>query len=92
MSTYDQCIELYWLRMLFKKHEVPLLSPPCIGCDNFGALAIASNPIFHVTTKHIKVGYHFIREKILLHLYSNVQIFLHKGCPLSDFFSFEINS
>lgn len=57
--------ELYWLRMLFKELQIPLTAPPHLYCDNLGALALASNPIFHVTTKHIEVDYHFIWEKIL---------------------------
>jgi hypothetical protein len=39
--------------------------PPQLWCDNLGAIALASNPIYHARTKHIKVDYHFIREKIL---------------------------
>ena len=33
--------------------------------DNVSALALASNPIFHARSKHIKVDYHFVREKLL---------------------------
>lgn len=57
--------ELYWLRMLFKNLQIPLRHCPTIWCDNIGALAVASNPVFHARTKHIEVDYHFIREKVL---------------------------
>jgi len=57
--------ELYWLRMLFKELQLPLTTPPHLYYDNLGALALASNPIFHARTKHIEVDYHFNREKIL---------------------------
>jgi hypothetical protein len=57
--------ELYWLRMLFRELNISLNNPPTLWCDNIGALALASNPIYHARTKHIEVDYHFIREKIL---------------------------
>lgn len=57
--------ELSWLRMLLKELQVPLLSPPKIWCDNLGAIALSSNPIYHGRTKHVEIDYHFIREKIL---------------------------
>lgn len=57
--------ELYWLRMLFKDLQCSIKSTPQLWCDNMGALALASNPIFHARTKHVEVDYHFIREKVL---------------------------
>jgi hypothetical protein len=56
--------EMYWIRMLFCELQLPLLSPPTLWCDNSGALALASNPVFHARTKHIEVDFHFIREKV----------------------------
>jgi hypothetical protein len=57
--------ELYWLHMLFKELHVSLTTVPKIWCDNLGALALASNPVYHARTKHIEVDYHFIHEKVL---------------------------
>jgi hypothetical protein len=57
--------ELHWLRILFNELQVPLPAPPQIWCDNMGAIALASNPIYHARTKHVEVDYHFIREKAL---------------------------
>jgi len=57
--------DLFWLRMLFKDLGIPLFSTPRLWCNNIGALALASNPIYHARTKHIEVDYYFIREKVL---------------------------
>jgi len=58
-------VNLYWLRMLFRELKLSLPSPPTIWCDNSSALALATNPVSHARTKHIKVDIHFIREKVL---------------------------
>ena len=71
--------EVYWLRMLLCELEISLDSPPVIWCDNISALALASNPIFHARSKHIKVDYHFVHEKvahqdiILEHISTSIQ-------------------
>ncbi|MCO5611582.1 hypothetical protein L7F22_065835 [Adiantum nelumboides] len=35
-----------------------------IYIDSQSALAVARNPIFHARTKHIKVHYHYVRERL----------------------------
>ena len=45
--------------------EIFLKIPPIIYCDNISAIALASNPVYHARTKHIKVDYHLLREKVL---------------------------
>jgi hypothetical protein len=57
--------ELYWLRMVLKDMQISITAPPLLRCDNLGAIALASNPVYHARTKHIEVDYHFIREKVL---------------------------
>ncbi|XP_035541684.1 uncharacterized protein LOC118344685 [Juglans regia] len=57
--------DIYWIRMLMKELGLLLPSTPTIWCDNIGAIALASNLVFHARTKHIEVDYHFIREKVL---------------------------
>ena len=38
--------------------------PTQLGIDNQGALALASNPVNHLRSKHIRVRYHAIRDFI----------------------------
>ena len=58
-------VELCWLRTLLCDLRVYLPDTPILWCDNVSALAIASNPVFHAPTKHIKVDFHFVREQVL---------------------------
>ncbi|GJR08587.1 retrovirus-related pol polyprotein from transposon TNT 1-94 [Tanacetum coccineum] len=55
--------EAVWLKMLleelgYKQEKITLF------CDNQSALYLARNPSFHSKTKHIRVLYHFVREKV----------------------------
>ncbi len=40
-------------------------APIVIYCDNINSTLLANNPVYHATTKHIEVHYHFIRKKVL---------------------------
>ena len=57
--------ELIWLKQLLKELGFGDVTQMTLICDNQAALHIASNPVFHERTKHIKIDCHFIREKIL---------------------------
>ena len=60
-------VELSWLRTLIKELNLFLHHIPVLWCDNISAIALASNPVFHSRTKHIKVDSHFVCEKVVRH-------------------------
>jgi hypothetical protein len=51
--------------MLFKELGLYLHTSPTLWCNYLGAIALASNSVYHARTKHIEVDYHFIREKVV---------------------------
>ncbi|OIT28865.1 retrovirus-related pol polyprotein from transposon tnt 1-94, partial [Nicotiana attenuata] len=56
--------EVTWIVHLLHHVGVLLASPPVLYSDNISALHLSSNPILHARTKHVKLDYHFIREKV----------------------------
>ncbi|KAK3038486.1 hypothetical protein RJ639_029784 [Escallonia herrerae] len=56
--------ECVWLKRLIGDMFYEVDYAVQIKCDNVSATKLASNPIFHARTKHIKVRYHFVREKV----------------------------
>ncbi|GKA45943.1 retrovirus-related pol polyprotein from transposon TNT 1-94 [Tanacetum coccineum] len=60
----DCTCEITWLQCLFKDLHLQISKPTPIYCDNASEIALASNPIQHARTKHIKIDCHFGRDKV----------------------------
>ncbi|XP_057756497.1 uncharacterized mitochondrial protein AtMg00810-like [Arachis stenosperma] len=64
-----------------------------VFCDNISAIQMSTNPTLHERSKHIKIDYHFIREKVasgiikLVHVPSKHQLadILTKALPAPQF-------
>jgi hypothetical protein len=75
MAASAAAREALWLRQLLKEILGQGLDPTSITAskkegvvlllvDNQGAIALASNPVNHESTKHIDIKHHFIREQV----------------------------
>jgi hypothetical protein len=56
--------ELIWNKQLLRELNFPIKDPMKMYCDNNAARHIASNAMFHESTKHIEIDCHFVREKV----------------------------
>ena len=84
--------EAVWLKMVMEElgHEQEKIS---LFCDSQSALHLARNPAFHSKTKHIRVQYHFVREKVeegtvdmqKIHTKENIADFLTKAVNTDKF-------
>jgi len=63
VAATQACKEAIWLQMLLEElgHKQEKIA---LFCDSQSALHLAKNPAFHSKTKHIRVQYHFVREKV----------------------------
>ncbi|XP_074356528.1 secreted RxLR effector protein 161-like [Apium graveolens] len=63
-SLVDTCCEITWLvSLLTELHLINFTLVPFF-CDNQSTLYIASNPVFHECTKHIKIDCHLVRQNL----------------------------
>ncbi|MCO5603288.1 hypothetical protein L7F22_057437 [Adiantum nelumboides] len=63
-AVFTATVECVWLRRLMADLGVGQDTANTIYTDSQSALAVARNPIFHARTKHIKVHYHYVRERL----------------------------
>ncbi|XP_020684922.1 uncharacterized protein LOC110101388 [Dendrobium catenatum] len=75
-----EATDIIWICRLLADFQFNVDTPTSLYCDNVSAIALAHNPVFHASTKHIEVNYHFIRDCIksatitILHINSQDQI------------------
>ena len=57
--------EAIWLKRLLKDLQVEVFDPTTIYYDNLNSIQLVKNLVFHARTKHIKVHYLFVHERVL---------------------------
>ena len=56
--------QMTWTCRLLDEIGLKQRDPTPIRCDNLSAITITHNVTYHVQTKHIKIYYHFICERV----------------------------
>ena len=56
--------ELLWIQSLQRDLHVSLSHPLVLWCDNIGVTYLTSNPVLHARTKHVEIGFHFVRDRV----------------------------
>jgi hypothetical protein len=62
-GTIIVACEVIWLQKLLLDLGQSMDVHVVIYCDNINSILLANNSVYHARIKHIKVHYHFIREK-----------------------------
>jgi hypothetical protein len=57
-------IEVIWVQTIMRELGISQFGTPCLWCDNLGVTYMMVNPVFHAWTKHIEIGYHFVRKRV----------------------------
>ncbi|GKA94350.1 gag/pol polyprotein [Tanacetum coccineum] len=62
----DTVAELTWLQALLNELRIHSSLTPILWCDNLCATYLSANLIFHASTKHVEIDYHFVQEKAMM--------------------------
>lgn len=54
-----------WIESLLKEIKISISHCPTIWCDNLSTVALSTNLVFHVRTKHVEVDSHFVHDRVL---------------------------
>ena len=76
-SWANATTELMWVQTLLDGLGVIHSPVVCLWCVNIGATYSWTNPVFHSRTRHIKIGYHFVRESVAKRLL-DISFYLHR--------------
>ena len=57
------CAQLLWMKKLLHDYGISQ-NTMCVFCDNTCTINLSKNPIQHSKSKHIEIGYHFIRDLV----------------------------
>lgn len=64
MSLTEGAKELIYLTKLLQELGFPELLDPVLFVDNYRAVKLAENPIFHGRSKHIDIRHHLVRQHL----------------------------
>lgn len=62
MEATSAACQRIWLRGLLSNITKEKLGPVTLFADNKSAIDLMKNPVFHGSSKHIDIRFHFIRE------------------------------
>ena len=62
MAVSQASCEAIWLRKMLVGLFGQRLKPTVIYCDNQSCIKLTENLVFHDRSKHIEIGYRFIRD------------------------------
>jgi hypothetical protein len=66
----DATVEVMWVQYVLRELCVTSPRSARLWCDNMGAKYLASNLIFHERMKHVKIDYHFVRDRVLQKMFN----------------------
>jgi hypothetical protein len=63
----DAAAEMMWVQKLLTELKIPHPPAARLWCDNIGAIYLSSNLVFRARTKHVQIGFHFVREYLRIY-------------------------